>query len=229
MSRRFLITVAGHPKPVESKTMQKANCKICRRAGTKLFLKGDRCLSPKCALIKKPYPPGPKRKGRFKQLSEYGKELKEKQKLKNWYNLRERQFAKYVREILRRRGRVEDVSSLLVQTLEKRFDNVIYRLGFATSRVQARQLVSHGHFMINGKVVSSPSCQVKKGEKILLNPFSRKKKNIEKILATIKKYRPPAWLKLDPEKFEAEVMGEPNLVEAAPPAELSTIFEYYSR
>ncbi|MFH1575688.1 MAG: 30S ribosomal protein S4 [Candidatus Nealsonbacteria bacterium] len=209
--------------------MQTNTCKICRRMGTKLFLKGERCLSPKCALIRKPYPPGPKRKGRFKQLSEYGKELHEKQKLKNWYNLRERQFAKYVKDILKRRGKFEDTSSALIQKLESRFDNVIFRLGFASSRIQARQFVSHGHFLINGKAVNSPSCELKKGDKVAVNQSSRKKKNIEKVVPFLKKYQPPAWLKLNPEKLEAEVVGVPNLVEAVPPAELSTIFEFYSR
>ena len=197
--------------------------------GTKLFLKGERCLSPKCALLRKPYPPGPKRKGRFKQLSEYGKELQEKQKLKNWYNLRERQFAKYVKDILKRRGKVEDASSTLIQRLESRFDNVVFRLGFASSRVQARQFVSHGHFLINGKVVSKPSFQLKKGDRVAVKPLSLKKKNIEKVVPSLKKYQPPAWLKLNPETLEAEVAGVPNLTEAAPPAELSTIFEFYSR
>ena len=197
--------------------------------GTKLFLKGERCLSPKCAVIRKPYPPGPKRKGRFKQLSEYGKELQEKQKLKNWYNLRERQFAKYVKDILKRRGKVEDASSTLIQRLESRFDNVVFRLGFASSRVQARQFVSHGHFLINGKVVSKPSFQLKKGDRVAVKPLSLKKKNIEKVVPSLKKYQPPAWLKLNPETLEAEVAGVPNLTEAAPPAELSTIFEFYSR
>jgi len=197
--------------------------------GTKLFLKGERCLSPKCAVIKKPYPPGPKRKGRFKQPSEYGKELQEKQKLKNWYNLRERQFANYVKDILKRKGKVEDAAGTLIQKLESRFDNVVFRLGFASSRIQARQFVSHGHFLINGKAVTKPSYQLKKGDKVAVNPFSRKKKNIEKAAPLLKKYQPPAWLKLDPEKIEAEVIGAPNLIEAAPPAELSTIFEFYSR
>ncbi len=197
--------------------------------GTKLFLKGERCLSPKCALIRKPYPPGPKRKGRFKQLSEYGKELQEKQKLKNWYNLRERQFAKYVKDILKRRSKVEDASSTLIQKLESRFDNVVFRLGFASSRIQARQFVSHGHFSINGKVVNRPSSQLEKGDKVAVNPVSRKKKNIEKVSPALKKYQPPAWLKLNGETLEAEVVGVPNLAEATPPAELSTIFEFYSR
>lgn len=197
--------------------------------GTKLFLKGERCSSPKCAVIRKPDPPGPKRKGRFKQPSEYGKELQEKQKLKNWYNLRERQFAKYVKNILKRRSEVEDASGTLIQNLESRFDNVIFRLGFASSRIQARQFVSHGHFLINGKAVNKPSFELKKGDKVAVNPVARKKKNIEKAALSLKKYQPPAWLKLNPESLEAEVVGAPNLIEAAPPAELSTIFEFYSR
>ncbi|OGZ22201.1 MAG: 30S ribosomal protein S4 [Candidatus Nealsonbacteria bacterium RIFCSPLOWO2_01_FULL_43_36] len=209
--------------------MQTNTCKICRRMGTKLFLKGERCSSPKCAVIRKPYPPGPKRKGRFKQLSEYGKELQEKQKLKNWYNLRERQFAKYVKDILKRRSKVEDASGTLIQKLEYRFDNVIFRLGFASSRIQARQFVSHGHFFINGKGVNKPSYQLAKGDKVTVNPVSRKNKNIEKVASMLKKYQPPAWLKLNPENLEAEVVGVPNLIEAAPPAEISTIFEFYSR
>lgn len=209
--------------------MKKVNCKICRRQGVKLFLKGERCLSAKCAVVKKPFAPGPKRKGRFKQLSEYGKELKEKQKLRNWYNLREKQFSKYVKEILMRRSGVKDAAVLLIQNLESRFDNVIFRLGFANSRAQARQLVSHGHFMINGKLVDKPAYDLKKGDKIAVNPFSMKKKNIERVAPLLKKYQPPAWLKLDADKLEAEVIGEPTLLEAAPPAELSTIFEFYSR
>lgn len=197
--------------------------------GTKLFLKGERCMSPKCALVRKAYPPGPKRKGRFKQQSEYGKELQEKQKLKNWYNLRERQFSNYVKDILERGGKVEDASGTLIQNLESRFDNVIFRLGFATSRIQARQFVSHGHFSINGKVVTKPSYQLQKGDKITVTVSSKKKKNIEKIAPLLKKYQPPAWLKLNPESLEGEVIGLPNMIEAAPPAEISTIFEFYSR
>ncbi|MFH1423903.1 MAG: 30S ribosomal protein S4 [Candidatus Nealsonbacteria bacterium] len=209
--------------------MQTNTCKICRRMGTKLFLKGERCSGPKCAVIRKPYPPGPKRKGRFKQMSEYGKELQEKQKLKNWYNLRERQFSKYVKDILKRGSKIEDASSTLIQKLESRFDNVVFRSGFASSRVQARQFVSHGHFKINGKAVNAPSYQLEKGDKVAVNPVSRKKKNIEKMASLLKKYQPPVWLKLNPETLEVEVVGAPNLIEAAPPAELSTIFEFYSR
>jgi len=209
--------------------MQRNKCKICRRLGAKLFLKGDKCLSPKCSLIKKPYPPGMKRKRRMSPLSDYGKELREKQKLKNWYNLPETQFRKYVKEVLKKRGQVENASNFLIEKLESRFDNVVFRLGLAGSRAQARQKVSHGHFLINGRPVNIPSCKLKKGDKVGLNPALRSSKAYSNAGALLKKHRPPAWLKLDVEKIEGEVVGPPNLAEAAPPAEISTIFEYYSR
>lgn len=197
--------------------------------GTKLFLKGDKCSSPKCAMIKKPYPPGEKRKKKGGGLSEYGKELQEKQKLKNWYNLKEEQFSRYVREVLKKRGRVENAGSLLIKKLEGRFDNVIFRLGFASSREQARQLVNHGHFLINAKKNDIPSCQVKKGDKITLKTGSLKKNFFKNLSVVLKKHKPPAWLKLNLEKMEGEVVSEPFLEEGAWPAELSIIFEYYSR
>ncbi|MFH1841510.1 MAG: 30S ribosomal protein S4 [Candidatus Nealsonbacteria bacterium] len=206
-----------------------AKCKICRRQGVKLFLKGERCLSPKCAIIKKPYPPGQKGKRRKSSFSEYGKELREKQKLRNWYNLSEKQFRKYVREILNRRSQVEDAAALLIQVLESRFDNIVYRLGFASSRIQARQLITHGHFLINGKPVNIPSYFVKKGEKIGINSNSLKNKNFASILTTIKKYKPLPWLSLDAEKLEGETLRVPTLEEVMPPAEISSIFEFYSR
>lgn len=210
--------------------MQNNKCKICRRLGTKLFLKGDKCLSPKCPLIKKPYPPGVKKKKRRSlALSEYGKELKEKQKLRNWYNLKESQFRKYVKEILNKRSRTGDAANLLIQKLESRFDNVIFRLGMAGSRAQARQIVSHGHFLINGKPVNIPAYQLKKGDKIALRPASQKKKIFSNLIPLLKKHHPPTWLKLEAEKITGEVIGTPTLEEASPPAEISTIFEYYSR
>ncbi len=204
-------------------------CKICRRLGVKLFLKGEKCLSPKCPLIRKPYPPGMKRKKRPRALSEYGKELREKQKLRNWYNLRERQFRKYVKEILNKKSRTGDAANLLIQKLESRFDNVVFRLGFASSRSQARQIVSHGHFLINGKRVNIPACQLKKGDKVTLRPLSQKKKIFSNLAPILKKHQAPSWLKVNVEKLEGEVVGLPNLEEASPPAEISTIFEYYSR
>ena len=196
-------------------------CKICRRLGVKLFLKGERCFSPKCAILRKPYVPGKKGKRRVSALSEFGKELKEKQRLKKWYNLRERQFRKYIKE--------NPSVDLLIQKLEMRADNVVFRLGFASSRLQARQFVNHGHFTVNGKSFSIPSLQVEQGDKISVKAKSQKSKIFADILPRLKKHQAPSWLKLDAENFTGEVTGLPTLVEAAPPAEIPTIFEYYSR
>lgn len=209
--------------------MINSKCKICRRAGTKLFLRGEKCLSQKCPMIKKPYPPGPKAKKRVKALSEYGKELKEKQKLKNWYNLEERQFQKYVREILDARGKVVDAGAALIKILESRLDNVVFKLGFAFSRATARQMVSHCHFMVNDKPINIPGYLVKKGDKINIRPSSVKKNIFQKSLPFLKKHNPPSWLKLDAEKLEGKVIDVPSLEEAAPPAEISSIFEFYSK
>lgn len=210
--------------------MLDAKCRICRRLGVKLFLKGEKCLSPKCPMVRRSYPPGQKRKRRFRgSLSEYGKQLREKQKLKRWYNLRERQFKNYVKEVLESRGRVEDATSLLVKKLEKRLDNVIFRLGLAVSRAQARQLVSHGHFLINGKPVNIPSFEVRKGDEIGLKPGRERKGIFQNLQDKLKKYQPPTWLSFDLKTKTAKVVGEPTVEEAAPPADISTIFEFYSR
>ena len=209
--------------------MKKDKCKICRRTGVKLFLKGEKCFSVKCPIIKKPYPPGQKGKRRVSPLSEYGKELKEKQKIRNWYNLSETQFKKYVREILKKRKTTENPAQLLIEKLEKRFDNVIFRLGFASSHPQARQLVSHGHFLINNKPVNVPSHQMKIGDKISVRPNSLKKTVFQNIIQVIKKHEVPSWLKINKEKLECEIIGKSTLEEVAPPAEISAIFEFYSR
>lgn len=209
--------------------MLDSKCKICRRAGVKLFLKGDRCLSSKCAITKRPYAPGMKGKRRKSPLSEYGKELREKQKLKGWYNLREAQFRKYAREILKKRGKTEDAGSLLIRKLEMRLDSVIYRLGIASSRIQARQLVLHGHFLVNGKIVRIPSYEVKKGDKISIKPQSAKKTVFQNLATVIKKYQPPSWLELNKDKMEGKILSFPTIEEVNPPAEILSIFEYYSR
>jgi len=195
----------------------------------KLFLKGERCFSPKCPMVKRAYPPGQKRKRRPVSLSEYGKELREKQKLKNWYNLGERQFKNYAREVLGMQSKIEDAGSLLIKKLESRLDNVIFRLGFTLSRAQAKQLVSHGHFLVNGKAIDTPSCSVKKGDVIILRPQKIKKSIFQNTKNLLKKHRTPSWLELNAEKLEGKVIGKPSLEEAAPPVEISAIFEYYSR
>ena len=209
--------------------MLNTKCKICRRLGVKLFLKGEKCLSPKCPMVKKAYPPGQKGKRRVKALSEYGKELREKQKLKNWYNLKERQFRKYVKEALEKRRKMEDAGTVLIKTLESRLDNVVFRLGFASSRRLAQQLISHRHFLLNDKAINIPSCLVKKGDKIKIRPSSSKKTVFQNLSTVLKKYETPAWLELNIEKLEGKVVGSPTLEEVAPPVEISSIFEYYSR
>jgi len=211
--------------------VKNSKCKICRRLGVKLFLKGERCLTQKCPMVKRSYPPGQKKKRRIRALSEYGEELREKQKLKKWYNLEERQFRKYVKKILESHqgpGK-KDVLISLIKTLESRLDNVVFRLGIAASRPQARQLISHGHFLVNSKSVDIPGYLVKKGDKIRISPSSRKKNIFQNLPTLLKKRELPSWISLDVEKLEGKVIGAPSLEEAVLPAEVSLIFEYYSR
>ena len=210
--------------------MKKNVCKICRRLGQKLFLKGEKCSSPKCPMVKKTYPPGPQRKRRRSiLLSEYGKELAEKQKLKNYYGLKEKQFERYVEEILKARGKVEDAGTLLIKKLEKRLDNVVFRLGFARSRREARELVSHGHFLVDSKPVNIPSFQVEKGQVISVKESKRKKPYFKNLSVFLKNYQPPAWLKLDREKLEGKMIEEPTGEDIGVPIDVSAIFEFYSR
>jgi small subunit ribosomal protein S4 len=213
---------------------QDPQCKICRRVGRKLFLKGDRCFSPKCAMVKKPYAPGSSGKRKRGSFSEYSKELREKQKLKNWYGLSEKQFFGYAREILSKAhskdsNQEENPSEAFARILESRLDNVVYRMGFAPSRKQARQLVNHGHFFLNGKPIDIPSALTKKGDKIIVRSNSIKNEHFTALKISLKKYQPPAWLKVDKEKLEGEIINSPTLEEIAPPAEISSIFEFYSR
>lgn len=209
----------------------KSKCKICRRLGTKLFLKGERCTSPKCAIVKKPYPPG--KKGGRGRGSDYKKELREKQKIKYWYNLSEKQFKNYVRQAIENQGKVEDTSEFLIQNLEKRLDNVIFRLGFAVSRVQARQLVSHGHFLVNQEKVNIPSYQVQVEDTVSIAQSSQKKKVFDNLKFRLKKKveksEIPSWLDLNLNQFKARVVGQPSLEQAAPPGDVLSVFEFYSR
>lgn len=214
--------------------MKNAKCKICRRLNTKLFLKGERCLSVKCAMIKRAYPPGLRKKRGRGNLSEYAKELREKQKLKNYYHLGEKQFRNYVKTILSSHRsaasqKKEDAPTLLIKALECRLDNVIFRLGLASSRIMARQMITHRHFLVNDKKINIPSFQLKKGDKIAVNPKSSKKNIFQNLINLLKKQKTPAWLELNAEKLEGKVTGYPVVQEVAPPAEISLIFEYYSK
>jgi len=180
-------------------------------------------------MIKRAYAPGPQKKRRGGSSSEYKKSLDEKQALKKWYGISERQFKKYVKQTLEKMGKVENVSAELIKRLEERLDNVIFRLGLAKSRSQARQMVSHGYFLVNGKPVNIPSYEVKK-EDIISIKENKKKKNIFKELSNqLKGHKAPSWLEFDKEKLEAKSVGQPSLEEVKPPAEISLIFEFYSR
>ena len=209
--------------------MRYEQCKTCRRLGQKLFLKGDRCFSQKCALVRRAYAPGPQKKRRGGAATEYKKSLEEKQTLKKFYGLSERQFKRYIKETLAKMGKVDDVSAELIRRLEKRLDNVIFRLGFAKSRVHARQLVSHSYFLINGKPVNIASYEVKKDDVIALKPLKKGKGVFKELANDLKRKEIPAWLQLNQDKLEAKTIGEPNLDEVKPPAEISLIFEFYSR
>jgi small subunit ribosomal protein S4 len=180
-------------------------------------------------MVKRAYAPGPQRKRRGGAASEYKKSLVEKQALKKWYGLSEKQFKRYVKETLAKMGKVDDVSSELIRRLEKRLDNVIFRLGFAKSRPQARQLVSHGYFLINGKPVNIPSYEVKKDDAVAIKETKKAKGIFKELANELKRKEIPAWLSLNKEKLESKAIGEPNLEEVKPPAEISLIFEFYSR
>jgi len=195
-------------------------------------------------MVKRPYPPGQKGKRRKGPPSEFGKESREKQKLKILYNLGEKQFKNYVKKVLERKGKVGDLSAFLIKILELRLDNIIFRLGFAYSRAEARQLVSHNFFLVNGKPVNLPSYQLKKGDVITVKPQKTKKVIFQNLKNLLKKYKTPSWLELDTqalakrgderssssiEKLQGKVIDDPKLEEVAPPVEIPVIFEYYSR
>ena len=201
-----------------------AVCRMCRREGQKLFLKGDRCYT-KCALENRSYPPGQHGQGRSKS-SEYGQQLREKQKAKRYYGVLESQFRSYYEMAERRQGKTGEN---LLSILECRLDNVVYRLGFAMSRAEARQMVSHGHFTVNGRKVNIPSYQVKPGMVITLKESSR---GLEKIKANIEanSSRPaPKWLEYDAANMIAKVAAVPARDDIDLPIEEHLIVELYSK
>jgi small subunit ribosomal protein S4 len=200
-------------------------CRLCRREGTKLFLKGDRCFSEKCSVDKRQYAPG--QHGQNKpRLTEYGVQLREKQKVKRMYGLMEQQFAGTMAKASRMKGRAGDN---LLQLLERRLDNTVFRLGFATSRAEARQLVQHGHFSINGRTVSIPSFSVKLGMKIVLREGSRQIARIVGALDTVESRAIPGWLEIEKENFTGVVKALPARQDITMPIEEQLIVELYSR
>ena len=204
-----------------------SKCSKCRRAGEKLFLKGERCATAKCAIARRPGPPGmhgAKRKKRGG--SEYGTQLAEKQKIKRSYGIQERQFKNYYETAAKKKG---NTLNMLATLLETRFDNVAFRLGFAASRSQARQMVGHGHLMVNGRRVDIPSYQITKGDIITIRSGSISKKIFQDIKEVLKKYEPPQWLAIDKEILKGEMMRAPEMEELDVPFKLQLITEFYSR
>lgn len=206
-----------------------AVCKLCRREGQKLFLKGERCLTPKCALDKRKTPPGEHgKKAAFKRkMSDFGMQMREKQKARRIYGVMERQFSRYFGEANRRKGMT---GATLLSILETRLDNVVYRLGFADSRSQARQLVRHGHFEINGHKVDIPSLLVQAGDVIKVRESSRITtyfKDRAQLMQGAGKL--PGWLNLNQAEMSGAVLKVPNREDIEIPLNEQLIVEYYSR
>ncbi len=200
-------------------------CRLCRREGTKLFLKGDRCFSEKCAIEKRAYPPGMHGQGRTR-FSDYGVQLREKQKVKRMYGLLENQFARTMKRASRMKGRAGE--NLLI-LLERRLDNVVFRMGFATSRSEARQLVHHGHFLVNGRKATIPSFQVKPGSKVTVKGKSRKVARIAGALEALEGRSVPQWVEIDKENFEGTMKSLPAREDITMPIQEQLIVELYSR
>ncbi len=204
-----------------------SRCKQCRRSGEKLFLKGERCYTPKCALTRKNYAPGMHGKKMVRGLSEYGKQLAMKQKIKRVYGVMERQFRKHFSEIENRQGVAGD---LLMIRLETRLDNVVYRLGLANSRAAARQLVNHNFIRVNDKKVTIPSYEVKIKDVISINKTKQEKSYVKSIAKELKsKNDIPAWLNLNVAKKEGKILSQPALEDIAGDIKPQLVVEYYSR
>ncbi len=202
-----------------------AVCRLCRREGTKLFLKGDRCFSPKCAVDRRNYPPGQHGQGRTR-FSDYGIQLREKQKVKRMYGLLEKQFASTMKRATRMRGRAGE--NLLI-LLERRLDNVVFRMGFATSRAEARQLVRHGHFMVNGRKASTPSMTLRPGSVVSVREKSRNVARIAGALETLEGRSLSQWIELDKENFTGKIKNLPVREDITMPIQEQLIVELYSR
>ncbi len=206
--------------------MPKSAEKKERALGMKLFLKGERCNSPKCAMIRRPYKPGVHGKSRRrKSQSEYGQQLLEKQRIKTSYGLKEAQMSRIFKSALSKTGGA--IGEIIVSLLERRLDNVIFRLGFASSRIVARQFISHGHFLVNGRKVTIPSLAVKSRDIISIKPASRNLLIFKELPNIIKKYEAPDWLVIDKEKLEGKVVSLPKNIEI--PFDINLVVDYYSR
>ncbi len=203
-----------------------AVCRLCRREAMKLFLKGERCYTEKCAIERRNFAPGQHGKSRRSKLLGYGVQLREKQKVKRIYGVLEDQFRRYFEQAERLKG---ITGEMLLQLLERRLDNVAYRLGFATSRPQARQLVRHGHFAINGRKVDIPSYLVKAGDVVSVRGGSQKNVTIQHAIEEVKGRGVPEWLALDGDQFSGRVVSLPTREQINLPVQEQLIVELYSK
>ncbi|MDF1499995.1 MAG: 30S ribosomal protein S4 [Anaerolineales bacterium] len=204
-------------------------CKLCRREGEKLFLKGARCFSPKCAIERRSYPPGEHgRESQFRRrrVSDYSRQLREKQKTRRIYGMKERQFRRFYSNALQRRGMTGEN---LLTMLERRLDNVVYRLGFADSRAQARMLVTHGHFNVNGRRTDVPSMLMQKDDEIEVREGSRKRTFFKDLPAVAETKTVPDWLERDVNKLAGRIAKMPERSDVDANLNEQLIVEYYSR
>lgn len=202
-----------------------AVCRLCRRSGEKLMIKGDRCFTPKCAVERRAKPPG-QHQGRRRRISDRGFQLREKQKARYTYGVLEKQFRRFFTQAGKQAGITGE--NLLV-LLERRLDSVVYRLGFADSRSQARQLVQHGHILLNGRKTDIPSCLVKEGDTIGWRKASNKTEYYKILLETIKAKTIMGWLSLDKQNLVGQVLSMPTPDDVDTKFEVKSIVEYYSR
>ncbi len=201
-------------------------CRLCRREGAKLFLKSERCYSRKCAFDRRPFPPGQHGQATTNKVKEYGVQLREKQKMRRIYGVREKQFRLYLAEAIRRRG---VTGESLLQIVESRLDNIVYRLGLAGSRAMARQLVSHGHVTVNGRKSNTASHLLKPGDMVGVKEASRSLPPIVKSLETSAGARMPVWLELNPLERNGKILSVPSRDEIDTQVDETLIVEFYSR
>ncbi len=201
-------------------------CRLCRRENLKLFLKGDRCFGEKCAFERRPYVPGQHGQRRGGKLSDYRLQLREKQKVKRIYGVLERQFRRYYKQAERQKG---VTGTNLLTLLETRLDNTVYRMGFAASRNQARQLVLHNHFRVNGRKANIPSLQLKVGDTVEVKESSKKASQIIEAMETVVRRGVPNWLEVDKENFKGTLKALPNREDLTMPIHEQLIVELYSK
>ncbi len=201
-------------------------CRLCRREGIKLYLKGERCYGPKCALERRPYPPGQHGQKRARRPSDYAVRLREKQRLRRIYGLNEKQFRNLFEEAARKKG---VTGTVFLHLLESRLDNVVYRLGIAASRRQARQLVRHGHITVNGRRVDIPSYRVKPGDVVAVHEKSKNLGVIQANVELAKGRKGVPWLEFDAEKLAGKFLRYPDREDLALPVNEQLVIEFYSR